>query len=207
MHSEVEILNLLAIAAAGMGDEAYSMHYIEKALEIGSKEGYVRSFADELAPMYDLLKTYVTYRGNKSVPAAYAEKLLGCAVKSIKVIKTVESGISPYLISHLTPWENQVLHLLADGLSNSEIAKELNIALSTVKYHNVNLFGKLGAKTRLEAINKARKLACLIEVIEVINKTKRTDFRLIGRRASIPYYSFPFSIIFSSVFYKNLYAI
>ena len=37
LHSKVEILSLLAAAAAGMGDEARSMFYIEKALETGSK--------------------------------------------------------------------------------------------------------------------------------------------------------------------------
>lgn len=161
LHSEVEILNLLAVVAAGMGNEVHSMYYIEKALEIGNKEGYVRSFADELDPMYDLLKTYIIYRYRKDIPAAYAEKLLKHAVKGAKPVKKTGSGISPYLIQQLTPREYQVLQLLAAGMSNNEIANELSITLSTVKYHNVNLFGKLEAKTRLEVINKARKLGLL----------------------------------------------
>jgi LuxR family maltose regulon positive regulatory protein len=161
LHSEVEILNLLAVAAAGMGNEAYSMRYIEKALEIGSKEGYVRSFADEFAPVYELLKKYVIYREKQDTPAAYAEMLLGHAVKNANVTKTAKSGVSPHLINQLTPREDNVLQLLAAGLSNNEIARELGIALSTVKYHNINLFGKLEAKTRLEAVSKAKKLGLL----------------------------------------------
>ena len=158
LHSKAEILNLLAVAAAGMGNEVHSMYYIEKALEIGSKEGYVRSFADELTPIYDLLKKYITCRYKKDAPAAYAENLLKHDMVSIKPEKKAGSGISPYLIKQLTPRENQVLQLLAAGLSNNEIANELHISISTVKYYNVNLFGKLEVKTRLEVINKARKL-------------------------------------------------
>lgn len=161
LHSKVEILNLLAAVAAGMGDEARSMFYIEKALETGSKEGYVRSFADEQSTMCRLLKTYIAYRGKQDALAAYAEELLRHALMDTKMIRRAESSTGLRLIEQLTPRENTVLQLLAAGLSNIEIARELGISLSTVKYHNTNLFGKLEAKNRLEAISRANKLGLL----------------------------------------------
>jgi DNA-binding NarL/FixJ family response regulator len=51
----------------------------------------------------------------------------------------------------LTPREEEVLELLATGLSNAEIAKRLFISRNTAKVHVQNILKKLGAKTRLQA--------------------------------------------------------
>ncbi len=54
--------------------------------------------------------------------------------------------------------ELQVLHLIASGFSNHEIADQLTIALGTVKWHINNLFGKLGVHSRTQAIVRAKEL-------------------------------------------------
>ena len=51
----------------------------------------------------------------------------------------------------LTPREEEVLELLATGLSNAEIAQRLFISPSTAKVHVQHILKKLGAKTRLQA--------------------------------------------------------
>ncbi len=58
----------------------------------------------------------------------------------------------------LTGQEIRVLERLAEGLSNKEIARTLGLSPNTVKTHLSNLFGKLGARRRTEAIGKARDL-------------------------------------------------
>jgi DNA-binding NarL/FixJ family response regulator len=58
----------------------------------------------------------------------------------------------------LTRREQDVLRLLEDGLSNSEIAARLVITRGTVKVHLHNIFEKLGAKDRLDAVVRARRL-------------------------------------------------
>jgi DNA-binding CsgD family transcriptional regulator len=58
----------------------------------------------------------------------------------------------------LSPRELDVLHELAAGRSNKEIAARLDVSPNTVKTHVANLFDKLGAKGRLDAINRAREL-------------------------------------------------
>ncbi|MEJ1929233.1 response regulator transcription factor [Nostoc sp. NIES-2111] len=53
---------------------------------------------------------------------------------------------------HLTMREAQVLRLVADGNANKEIASQLDISEATVKLHLSNLFQKLGAQSRTEAV-------------------------------------------------------
>jgi len=54
--------------------------------------------------------------------------------------------------------EFEVLELMASGFSNQEIADKLFISLSTVKTHSANLFSKLDAKRRTQAVQRAKEL-------------------------------------------------
>jgi two-component system, NarL family, response regulator LiaR len=56
-------------------------------------------------------------------------------------------------IFDLTPREIEILARLKSGLLYKEIAKELNIQLDTVKKHCYNIYGKIGARNKTEAIN------------------------------------------------------
>ena len=57
----------------------------------------------------------------------------------------------------LSQREQEVLQLMAEGLSNQEIADRLFISLSTVKTHCANLYGKLDVKRRTQAVATAQK--------------------------------------------------
>lgn len=54
--------------------------------------------------------------------------------------------------------ELEVLELMAQGLSNQEIADKLFVSLNTIKTHSANLFIKLDAKRRTQAVQKAKDL-------------------------------------------------
>jgi DNA-binding CsgD family transcriptional regulator len=58
----------------------------------------------------------------------------------------------------ISPRELTVLHEIAAGRSNKEIAQRLNVSPNTVKTHVGQLFEKLGARRRTDAIAKAREL-------------------------------------------------
>ncbi|GAB4449021.1 MAG: hypothetical protein Fur0044_44600 [Anaerolineae bacterium] len=58
----------------------------------------------------------------------------------------------------LSARELEVLHLLALGLTNQEIAQELVIAPGTAKRHTINIYGKLGVNNRTQAVARARAL-------------------------------------------------
>ncbi len=63
-----------------------------------------------------------------------------------------ESSPTPAEALGLTPRERAVLMAMGRGLSNAEIARELSIGNSTVKFHLHRAFNKLEVKTRLEAL-------------------------------------------------------
>ena len=66
------------------------------------------------------------------------------------------------LLEPLTPREDDVLALLADGLTNRAIARQLAISENTVKFHVQSLLGKLDAQSRTDAVVRATRLGLLI---------------------------------------------
>jgi len=65
------------------------------------------------------------------------------------------------LVEPLSERELEVLRLLAAGGSNREVSQDLHVALGTVKAHAANIYRKLEARNRAEAIARARKLGLL----------------------------------------------
>ena len=58
----------------------------------------------------------------------------------------------------ITPRELEILELIAEGLSNKEIATRAFVSENTVKTHSSRLFDKLGARRRTQAVQRAREL-------------------------------------------------
>ena len=57
--------------------------------------------------------------------------------------------------------ETEVLQLIAEGLTNPEIADRLYLSLNTVKAHTRNIYGKLDVHSRTQAVARARALGLL----------------------------------------------
>jgi len=71
---------------------------------------------------------------------------------------------TPHSISnslHLTPRQQQVLHLLVQGIANKEIATQLNLAEATVKMHVTSIMKTLGVANRTQAVIAADKLGLI----------------------------------------------
>jgi DNA-binding NarL/FixJ family response regulator len=60
-------------------------------------------------------------------------------------------GGTPRHSNMLSEREREVLHLVADGLSNKQVAHPLSITERTVKFHMTSIFNKLGAENRAQA--------------------------------------------------------
>jgi DNA-binding NarL/FixJ family response regulator len=58
---------------------------------------------------------------------------------------------------HLTPKEREVLQAVASGKRNREIAQQLHLSVNTVEFHLRNIFIKLGATSRADAVARARR--------------------------------------------------
>ncbi|WP_022888781.1 response regulator transcription factor [Agromyces italicus] len=71
-------------------------------------------------------------------------------------VHTLCAGRSAHRLPRLTPRQLEVLALVAKGYSNDEIRRELAIGLPTVKQHVRDILARLGARTRIEAVYRAR---------------------------------------------------
>jgi two-component system response regulator DevR len=69
-------------------------------------------------------------------------------------------------LARLTPQERRILHLIADGMTNRQIAREMHLAEKTVKNYVSNLLTKLGMERRTEAAVFATRLALAGQHIE-----------------------------------------
>lgn len=91
--------------------------------------------------------------------AASSAELIGIIRKVHASRIDSEDGCLPSALrALLSPREMEVLRLIAKALSNAEIASLLSISVGTVKRHVSNLYKKLGAASRLEAIRRASLL-------------------------------------------------
>jgi LuxR family maltose regulon positive regulatory protein len=171
--SLIEILILQALTCAAQERGAAALSALAQALSLAEREGFVRLFVDEGAPMAALLQQAHA----RGIAPAYVETLLAAFPEDDKMTRwqgdktkaTQDQTVTPSpahpdtpaLVEPLTPRELEVLRLLADGASNSEIAQRLIISLGTAKKHIANIFGKLAAQSRTQAIVRARALKLL----------------------------------------------
>ena len=101
------------------------------------------------------------------IPSAYrvwvaTAFLLGAMARDTFVDPTAAGRPLDYNNAHrlgvLTHGETRVLHYLPTNLSAREIAGELYLSVNTVKTHQRHLYQKLGARSRTQAVEKARAL-------------------------------------------------
>ncbi len=83
------------------------------------------------------------------------------AQKRVRDYVNLKGGGETAVDPQLSPRENEILQLLAQGYSNKEIADKLVISASTVHTHRTNLMQKLGLSSRHELIQYARRRGLL----------------------------------------------
>ncbi|MBK8616491.1 MAG: hypothetical protein IPN96_05160 [Anaerolineales bacterium] len=164
LASQIEILIVLSLAFHAKGEQANALASLEQALKLAESEGYLRLFVDEGEPMRLLI---LDLRSAIQIAAhplfGYVEKLLAEFSQSTLPQNPKSKIVNPKfeLIDPLSDRELEVLQLIAQGLSNQELTRKLFVTLSTVKGHNLRIFAKLQAKSRTEAVARARELGLL----------------------------------------------
>ena len=160
--SMIKILALQALAFQAQSDMDQAMSALKRALSLAEPEGYVRTFVDEGKPMARLLYKALT----RGIAPEYARRLLAAfpaaEPEQADLSETLASNSG--LVEPLSERELEVLHLLAEGLTNPEIASRLYLSLNTVKVHTRNIYGKLGAHSRTQAVARARALGVLTSI-------------------------------------------
>jgi LuxR family maltose regulon positive regulatory protein len=150
---QIELLVLQALAYNKNLEKALGS--LEKALSLAKPGGYIRIFVDEGPVMAHLLYE----ASSRGIMPKYTGRLLA-AFPIVQQKRTFENA-SIKLVEPLSKRELEVLRLLAQGLPNKEVAAQLFISLSTVKWHTSNLYAKLKANNRAQAIARGRALGLL----------------------------------------------
>lgn len=157
----VAALALEAVALLLQGDPMQARDVAYEALNQSAGRGYVRTFIDLGQPMVELL-AQIARSPEQSAARTEAVRLL----RHLPPVPPSNPGalsmdLTDEPIEPLSSREIEVLHLVAAGLSNHEIAERLVLAPGTVKRHLHNIFGKLGVEDRLQAVNRGRAFGIL----------------------------------------------
>jgi len=149
---------MMALAADGSGKPHQAQEYLVKSLILAEPEGYMRIFLDEGQPMQELLLGCRT--SAEACLKVYIDRMLNAfsSPGQQPVETSAQACTLQPLVEPLTVREMEVLHLLAVGLSNREIAGRLYLSEGTVKTHTHNLYGKLGVQSRTQAIARGKDL-------------------------------------------------
>jgi LuxR family maltose regulon positive regulatory protein len=151
---QIESDLLLAAAVAGEGRLPEAFRLVESCLALAEPEGYLRVFLDLGEPARALLAAYL--RSEAPPHESYARRILDAFP-----IPGAAGPQQPVLVEPLTERELEVLRLIAQGMTNREIARQLVVATGTVKAHTANIYGKLDVRNRTEAVARARQLGIL----------------------------------------------
>jgi len=147
------LLDALALDAFDPSDAALAV--LEEAMALAEPQGCVRAFVDLGGPMQRprytamLLEALATQLA-ALVPIAPHEEAAAQPPGTVRAIA-----------DPLSPRELQILTLICNGLSNQQIGQQIFLSLSTVKWHNQNIFDKLDVQRRTEAVARARELKLL----------------------------------------------
>ncbi len=146
----IELLVLQALVFLGRQETEQALAALKRALALARPEGYMRTFLDEGEPMIRLLHL----ARSRHIETEYTTGLLAAVEKTAGIAQP-----PPELLNEpLTTREIEVLKLIEAGCSNQEIAEKLVISFATVKRHISNIYTKLDAKSRTQAIAIGKEL-------------------------------------------------
>jgi LuxR family maltose regulon positive regulatory protein len=154
---EILLLQTLALQAGGNTDRA--MTPLEQALTLAEPGGFIRIFIDEGPLMAHLLYEALA----RGIKPDYARRLLAAfPTEELEKTDSLKTGFPDSgLVEPLSEREIEVLQLIAEGLTNPEIAARLFLSLNTIKVHTRNIYAKLSVNNRIQAVARAKSLGIL----------------------------------------------
>lgn len=162
-YRKIELLILLARIYDAQGQTSKSLNMLEQAIQKGKKRGFIRTFVDLGLGCANLFYQLL----EKGIEADYLGQILAALnVAESRTTAVTRRGNgrnnrSQGQIQPLTDREQEILSLLQERYTNKEIAQELVIAIGTVKRHTSNIYTKLGANNRHQAVRHAQDLGIL----------------------------------------------
>jgi len=161
---KITAYTFLAIAYQAKGEhQTEALTAIKQALILAEPEGFIRTFVDGGPPVASLLLNVLdnldSPTANELPTIGYINKLLG--LLNVGIGAAVKPTEPVLIVDTPTPRELEVLELIATGLSNQEITQQLVISKNTLKTHIKNIYSKLGTRSRIQAVAKAKAMRLL----------------------------------------------
>lgn len=162
-----EYLTINALAYHAQGDLRKAVDFLADALELAAPEGIIRIFVDEGTRLETLLRhpSLLSEVEKRGISREFMVALLAAFApsKSPQPLPLALRPAKPPLVDDergeaLSVRELEVLRLVAEGASNIEIAQQLYVTTGTVKKHISNIFIKLNAENRTQAVAIGRQL-------------------------------------------------
>jgi LuxR family maltose regulon positive regulatory protein len=159
----IDILALQALIHDARSDEAAAFEKVVEALNLAEPDKIIRPFLDLGSKMADLLnrltKQDVSLKFIGILLKAFRNEM-SCAARSDLSVPAPIEQPSPETgpLDSLSKRELEIMTLLAQRMSNKEIGENLFLSISTIKTHLYNIYQKLNAKNRRQAVEKARSL-------------------------------------------------
>ena len=159
-YQEIRILACLALVFQAQGRTKETQDTLEHSLKLAHPGGFIRTFVDLGPKMAEMLNQFA----DRGVKTEYIGQILAAFAGQPQTNGNQRSSnalANDDLIEPLTRRECEVLDYLGKWLSDKEIAQQLSISPRTVKKHASNIYGKLGVKNRMQAVEKAKDLGLL----------------------------------------------
>jgi len=160
VYRTVPLQALLAVCEWQAENRTAAFEALNRGWALTRQFGFTRSVFDEAPALHEILTAAIRDRKLQTpLPPKYLDKFHNVFVGRVSTTHGTHS-LAKSTLQHepLTDREIDMLRLLAQGLSNQEIATHSQIALSTAKWHLKNVFAKLAVTTRTGAIARARDL-------------------------------------------------
>ncbi|RTE02443.1 LuxR C-terminal-related transcriptional regulator [Paenibacillus whitsoniae] len=163
--TEIETLLCLAQIYENQEQAHFALLHLHEALLLGEREGCLQCFSE--TNYRKLLRQYAEMRQNNAMTKALTA---GVSRSFLQHILSLHIGQEPkdstkeseaHSVFMLTAREEEVLQLLAEGLSNKSIASRLVLTEGTVKLHLHRIYSKLQVANRIQAIQEAKQKGLL----------------------------------------------
>jgi LuxR family maltose regulon positive regulatory protein len=156
----LKLLLPLAITLFRQGKVNQAVLTLRKALRLAADEGYVRPFLELGSDMVTLLSLVGRQRQTAQAIKQHIVLLFYEFGQSGIEIPTITQSEMSVLVTaaSITAREQELLQLVAEGLSNQEISQRLSITVNTVKSHLRRIYLKLEVQNRAQAVMKALEL-------------------------------------------------
>ncbi|WFE52433.1 LuxR C-terminal-related transcriptional regulator [Micromonospora sp. WMMD1155] len=142
-----------AVLAEQAGDGRRAGRVLEEVLDLAGPQGCRRVFTHAAPPVRDLLAAHLD--AGTAHFTLVSDLVRGTSTGTARPVAAASGGV---LDEPLTERELTILRYLQSILSNVEIAGELSLSVNTVKTHVRNIYRKLDATRRREAVRRAREL-------------------------------------------------